>query len=126
MDEHFERQLEAGRQQLAYRRESRDRLDVPRPIEHFAYFPARPERSRLRPLPAPDLCSMRTRLGPARPLRCARRPYSDIRWSDGGPPRMRDDRQGRAVMRKLETGLHDSGAGCDCEVLANVDPDEQF
>lgn len=39
---------------------------------------------------------------------------------------MRDDRQGRAVMRKLETGLHDSGAGCDCEVLANVDPDEQF
>jgi hypothetical protein len=27
---------------------------------------------------------------------------------------------------RLETELHDSGAGCDCEVLANVDPDEQF
>jgi hypothetical protein len=27
---------------------------------------------------------------------------------------------------RLETGLHDSGAGCDCEVLANVDPDENL
>ncbi len=25
----------------------------------------------------------------------------------------------------LEAGLNDSGAGCDCEVLANVNPDEQ-
>lgn len=41
MDDHFETQLEAGRDQLAYRRESGDRLDVPRPIEHFAYFPRR-------------------------------------------------------------------------------------
>lgn len=39
MDEHFEGQLEAGRQQLAYRRDPGDRLDVPRPIEHFAIFP---------------------------------------------------------------------------------------
>jgi hypothetical protein len=27
---------------------------------------------------------------------------------------------------RLEIGLHDSGAGCDCEVLANVDPDENL
>lgn len=41
MDDHFETRQEAGRDQLAYRRECGDRLDVPRPIEHFAYFPRR-------------------------------------------------------------------------------------
>jgi hypothetical protein len=41
MDDHFETQLEAAREQLAHRREEQDRLDVPRPIEHFAYFSRR-------------------------------------------------------------------------------------
>jgi hypothetical protein len=29
------------------------------------------------------------------------------------------------VWSRLELGLQDAGAGCDCEVLANVDPDER-
>jgi hypothetical protein len=39
VDEHYEAQLRAAREQLEHRRGLGDRLDMPRPIEHFANFP---------------------------------------------------------------------------------------